>query len=1338
MSDIVRSVVRKFWGGAAILLIALAALVQLGRMSTAYLENYNTELAAYFSSLTGMAVELGSVEGEWSGLLPSFEIRDLRLLDHSGSAALTISQAKLRLNIFDSLRSFRPIIDELTLSELSLAFEQNEEGRWWLSGMPVSTSKLDSNLPIDDIFDIFLLGPRIRLEKANLAFAFFSGHQSAIQVPIIDLENTEQFHRLSAGLTVAGREDAVQLIVEGHGDPRDQEHFSAQAWLRLHQLPTQRALDAIASFIGKEAISTHIDSASDDQSEAANTGLLNFELWVSSAGESGYSFDGQVGADSLPLDLARVRPELERLALDFNGFWYPDKRFSLSLLNVFVNDAQSIEPFNVQLSRGRKSDTLNIVADQLGLGSWYKFAESHDLLTGRLGEVMNILSPQGTLKNLVAVLPLSEPKQWKLSANLAQVSAQAWKGAPAVTQVDGYLQADQQGGLVDLNSLHGFSMHYPLAYKLPMVYSRAQGQVRWSLQPENNAIYVNSGLLNFSGEDGEAAAYFHVFAPWIKGSAESEMILQIGLKNSRVKYHEKYVPFTLPDSLENWLTQSIGGGELSDGGFLFRGSLTKGAADKRSIQLFLNMQNADLNYHPDWPSLSQVDALLTVDDFDVMADVETGKIYDSIISDTQVLVSPHPLGEGSLLNLQGILSGDASDGLRVLRESPIRKAIGGSLDTWVLQGESLTTLDLTVPLKVGEPGMRQNVEIALTNATLDMRNLRLNASGVNGLIRYSDMDGLQAEGLSAELWQRPIDIAISSPVLPSGTRNTLVSVEGNVLLETVSDWTRLPELKFLEGDSDFVAEVTIPARASADYFALLKVRSSLEGATLKLPAPFGKTADEAVAFSLEAPITAEGTVYNIHYGELANGLFAEQGGQLIRAGIALGEQASLPAPGIFAINGHAERFEFSAWNDVFKRYQVLRDGARSNSEGPGIQQTINLSFAEFDYEGYVIDGLDLNGLREEDSWQLNASSQMTAGKITVFDNAEKPLIFDMAFLRLPLNENDDSGQSVDALADVNLEKMVAVSFSTQEFSLGADSYGSWSFELEPDEAGVNISEIMGSVRGIDVRGPELDTGATMTWRASDAGPHTTFQGRLDMHNLADTLVAWEQPELLESKKAIFDADLSWSGSPANFQLNIIRGDLLMNVEEGRFNRAAGVGDNPLLRLIGLLNFDTWVRRLKLDFSDVVNSGMAYDRIQSNMHFEPGNLFLAEPLTVKTPSSKMQLAGTINLIDETLDTRLVATLPVGNNLSLWAAFAAGLPAAAGVYVASKLFEKQIDQLSSLSYSIEGPWADPKVNFQRMFDANSAEKTGKTAASAREEARKEADEQEMKELNPDPEL
>lgn len=1338
MSEIVRSIVRKFWVGAAILLIALAALVQLGRMSTTYLGDYNKELAHYFSSATGMVVELGSVEGEWSGLQPTFKIRDLRLLDQTGKTALQIARADLQLDIFNSLRLFRPIIGELTLSEVEIAFEQNEEGRWWVSGMPASTSKVDSNLVIDDPFDIFLLGPRIRIENANLDFVFFSGHQSAIQVPVIDLENTAQFHRLSAGLTVAGREDAVHLIVEGHGDPRDKEHFSSNAWLRLHQLPTRRALDAIASFVGEEPISAHVDSAADDQTEAPNTGLLNFELWLSSAGEGGYSVDGRVDADSLPLDLERARPDLDRLGVDFNGFWYPDGRYSLSLLNVTVDDGQAIKPLNVQISRGGKSDALNIVADQLALGPWLDFARNHELLTGRAEDLLDTLSPQGQLENLVAVLPLDEPGEWKFSANLAQVSAQAWKAAPAVTQVDGYVQADQHGGVVDLNSLNGFSMHYPLAYKLPMVYTQAQGQVRWSLQPENNAIYVNSGLMNFSGEDGEAAAYFHVYVPWKKGSAESEMILQVGLKNSQVKYHEKYVPFTLPDNLERWLSQSLGGGNLLDGGFVYRGSLTRGAADRRSIQLFLNLQDAELNYHPDWPGLSEVDALLTVDDFDVMAEVVSGKLYDSSISDTLVRVGPNPAGKGSLLSLQGTLSGNASDGLRVLRESPIRKAIGASMDTWVLQGESLTSLDLSIPLVVGEPGMRQNVEVALTDATLDMLNLRLSASKVNGEVLFNDLEGLRSEGLSAELWQRPIDIAISSPILASGVRNTLIAIKGNVLIDSVSEWSRLPELKFLEGRSDFVAEVTIPANGSADYQALLKVRSNLEGAVLQLPAPFGKSAEEPVAFSLEAPFTTEGTVYDIHYGEFVHGLFAEQGGQLLRAGIALGEQASLPDKGVFALSGRTERLEFAAWNDVFKRYQTLTVGTRGASEGPSIQQTIDLSFGEFDYEGYVIDGLDLSGFREESSWQLNASSQMTSGKITVFDEATKPLKFDMDFLRLPVSEGDESVKSIDVLGGVDLMKMIAVSFSTQEFSLGSDSYGSWSFELNPDEAGVSITDLVGKVRGIDVGGAELGSGAIMTWRASDTGLHTTFHGRLGMRNLADTLVAWEQPVLLESKKAIFDADLSWSGSPANFQLNIIRGDLLMNVEEGRFNRAAGVGDNPLLRLIGLLNFDTWVRRLKLDFSDVVNSGMAYDKIQSKMHFEPGSLFLTEPLTVKTPSSKMQLAGTINLIDETLDTRLVATLPVGNNLSLWAAIAAGLPAAAGVYVASKLFEKQIDQLSSLSYSITGPWADPELKFQRMFDAKSAKQTGKTAESARDEARKEADELEAKELIPDPAL
>jgi hypothetical protein len=70
----------------------------------------------------------------------------------------------------------------------------------------------------------------------------------------------------------------------------------------------------------------------------------------------------------------------------------------------------------------------------------------------------------------------------------------------------------------------------------------------------------------------------------------------------------------------------------------------------------------------------------------------------------------------------------------------------------------------------------------------------------------------------------------------------------------------------------------------------------------------------------------------------------------------------------------------------------------------------------------------------------------------------------------------------------------------------------------------------------------------------------------------------------------------------------------------------------------------------------------------------------------------------------LDGELVATLPVANNLPWVAALTASLPIAAGVFVVSKLLQKQVDRLSSAVYSITGSWDDPQVKFEHIFDSS----------------------------------
>ena len=134
---------------------------------------------------------------------------------------------------------------------------------------------------------------------------------------------------------------------------------------------------------------------------------------------------------------------------------------------------------------------------------------------------------------------------------------------------------------------------------------------------------------------------------------------------------------------------------------------------------------------------------------------------------------------------------------------------------------------------------------------------------------------------------------------------------------------------------------------------------------------------------------------------------------------------------------------------------------------------------------------------------------------------------------------------------------------------------------------------------------------------------------------------------------------------------------------------------------------------------MVVQNLAYNNLTGNISFDDGIAKLADPLKMKMPSGRMSMAGDFDLIGETVDAQLVATLPVATNLPWVVALMGGLPAAAGVYVTSKLVEKQVDRLSSISYKVSGPWDDVEVAVDRIFAAElkntqSEESADKTSA------------------------
>jgi uncharacterized protein YhdP len=365
--------------------------------------------------------------------------------------------------------------------------------------------------------------------------------------------------------------------------------------------------------------------------------------------------------------------------------------------------------------------------------------------------------------------------------------------------------------------------------------------------------------------------------------------------------------------------------------------------------------------------------------------------------------------------------------------------------------------------------------------------------------------------------------------------------------------------------------------------------------------------------------------------------------------------------------------------------------------------------------------------RKTDFWQIDINSINTIGSISVFDD-NRPTKVHFEKLQWPsakimerqtsaretVNEHIDA--SVDQWADVDLSAIPALDFSVDQLTLSGKALGQWKFKLNPinNGKGIELKDIYGKVEDLTFAGNDSASGGYFRWeQASNNNKHGQSQliGVLKGGNIGPLLDKWELSSL-EGKNSDISTNLTWWGSPHAFAMNKLVGNITVSISEGRFIRAENNEATGLLRLFGLFNFDTWARRIRLDFSDLYKSGLSFDQLKGNIEFDKGMIYLTEPLVVKGPSSDLKMAGKIDYDKQQIDTHLVATLPVSGNLTLGTALAAGLPAAAGVYVISKIFKDQVNQVASLSYSIKGDWEKPEIRFDKLFDEKAAKQAGQT--------------------------
>jgi uncharacterized protein (TIGR02099 family) len=1288
---------RTLWLVTAVLVILYAVVIVAGRELLPVVNRYQPEINRYLTETTGLDFHVERLSGLWQGFTPSVALDHITITGADGeSEALYINTLSAELDTVKSLFNMSPVWHKLRADRIRLHLVEDREGHWTIAGHPLGGR--GGNLYY--VNRMFYYSRLLRIDSLDLTVEFYSGARSEMTARNIQVDNSDGFHRITASLLVDGAQrNSASFIFEGQGDPADPEDFVGSGYLNLNQVNLTGSISNLLGRLFPEQLAEIGEVETD----------LDLEFWFGWQHNALVNGRGRLKASEIPLNWLQGSPPVTEFSASLTAWATPGEDWGFQLGDIRGQwRGAAIGPlaFSLRQGVGSRWGELDLTTSRVDLALLTRIAQDTGLVEGAALEALTDLSPAGRLNNLQASFDFSsdEPKV-SVRANLDKVAVGSWRGTPQARDVDGFVHAELNSGYVVLDSPDGFAMRYPQVYDDFMSYGAATGKVSWQIERDLRRVLVSSNVIALNGEEGEGRGLLHLDLPFDK-AGDPLMFLMVGLKNSHSRYLDRYLPQKgLNNQLREWLGSAIGDAVVDEAGFIWRGSLQKTNHNGRSIQVYGKFADAEVDYWPGWPSISGASGKFVVDNVEMDAWLDAGIVDQTPVDSMEARVRHSDTGK-PVLEVAADVETPLPRALKMLANSPLSSRLG-RLDNLEIKGDAQVDLDLRIPLSEDQGEADYRVIGQLQGASLRLPGTTVWIEGIEGSVNYSLARGLSARQLEGRLLGNAIQAELKTK-----EEGLSLAVNSLVDLATVDNYLQ-GYGQHLRGKTHVSGRMLIPVGAGDDDVRL-NLTSTLTGIEVDLPRPFAKSAEEQARMDATVDFTTDTTRVKaaVQYrGALA---MAFEGDRFTAGEIALlADDAAVPEiPGLL-VSGRLEKFNWQAWQPLLLPEKKPGSDPVPAADYRGLAPRFDLHFDSLSLGDFDLGTSHLGGGLVDREWQFELMAEQAEGLVVIPVAGDQPPRLDFGRLNLPewrkASEASERGGRGDesGLNAIDPGAIAAFDFRVEKLYVGQQQWGNLAFNARPVDSGVALKNLEGSFRGIDLQ-PRLAVDeasdampATLRWTRQGDEHITHFTGGLLIDDVESVFEEWQVPAPLRSESAALYADLRWQGRPWEARLLALEGYLGIDFVDGHFYKTTSPGTNTLFKLISLINFDTWLRRLRFDFSDLFSEGVSFDEVRGGLLFQRGQLTFDEPLVASMPSGRIRLMGSANLEEETLNGRLVATVPVGTNLPWVAGLLGGLPAAAGVFLTSKIFEKQVDQLSSLSYRIGGTFDDPDVEVERVF-------------------------------------
>ncbi|CAG8865823.1 hypothetical protein PS627_01742 [Pseudomonas fluorescens] len=1254
------------WGLAASALVAVlvALYVSLGRQLVPLVAEYRAEVETKVEQALGVPVHIGALQGRWSRLSPVVQLHDVQVGE--GPGALRLDQVKVVPDLWASLLARQVRLSRLQLGGLQLSVREDGQGAWSLEGLPTQGDQ-----PFDPGELLQRLRQLGRLDVFDTQVTVVPWQRDPLTLTYVSLglQSGGSRQQLNLRLTLPDGQP-LAMNLRGHITPEAWRDGRVEAYLSLPQSDWARWLPP--RLLGQWQAS---------QLQAGG------EFWVDWRKRQLQSAVVRLNAPRLKgAHTGREPVALDNLAL---GAWFQrqEQGFDVVVDSLAASIGQTRWESNIQLRQRPDQDPAQTVwqvqADRLDLTPLTPLVEALAPLPEAAMQAVEALKVTGALRNVnLDLRPHAEgDKRLQFAANLERVGFDAYHGAPAAGNVSGSIRGDLGKGELRLDT-DAFMLHlYPI-FEKPWQYQKANARLTWRLDKEGFTLVAP--YLKVLGEEGKIAGDFLIRLLFDE-SREDYMDLRVGLTEGDGRYTAKYLPEVLSPALDEWLRTAIVKGSVDEGYFQYQGSLNHGApAHARSISLFFKVRDAALDFQPGWPQVQHVDGDVRIDDAGVRIEARKGLLLDTKVSDVTVDIPHVEAGHDSHLYLDGAFDGDLKDGLKILQQAPI--GTGEIFAGWEGQGPLRGKLKLDVPLAHGQHP-KVLVDFSTADARLKIAPPTLELSQLKGDFTFDYDKGLSGKGISLRAFDKPVTAQIFAEGQP-GQIQSRIEAKGQVALKALTDWLQFRQALPAEGEIPYLLQVNLGSRENR-----LSVASTLKGLYIDLPAPFGKSSGQSRDTRFSMGLQGPERRIDVSYVDLARFAYAAPFEKLTegRGELLLGTgQAQLPpGPGL-RVRGRLDTLDVEPWQQQLGRLA-------GNDPGGNARQTlrnVDVSIGQVKAFGMLLNQAVVRLDRAGAGWSMRLDSREVIGNARVPDAKAAPLAVNLQTLRLPAADpaQSQAEDAPDPLAGFDPRKVPSLDLSIDKLFRGDELFGSWAMKLRPTARGVVFNDV-----DLDLKGLRID--GSGGWEGTPDASGSWFKGRLAGDNLADVLKAWNFAPSVTSRRFRLDADGRWPGSPAWVGLERFSGSLDADLRQGQF--ADVEGSAQALRVFGLLNFNTIKRRLRLDFSDLLEKGLAYDRVKGLLVSSKGVYVTREPITVTGPSSNLELEGTLDMVRERIDGRLQVALPVTNNLPL-AALIVGAPAIGGaLFLVDRLIGDRVSRYASVHYRVEGPLKEPRMTFVKPF-------------------------------------